>query len=87
MSGAHLTNIYRLQFVSICPADGNSVIYSLEIRSKSMIRVEHINLAVSLEKSAYHEDIADRLYARFGGDQILTAVHQGIEIETVRPVV
>lgn len=81
-----MTNIYRRQFVSVCPADGDSIIYSLEIRIKTMVRVEHINLAVGLEKNAFHEEIANRLYSRFGGEQRITAVHQGVEIETVRGV-
>lgn len=81
-----MTNIYRRQFVSVCPADGDHIIYSLEIRSQTMLRVEHINLAVGLEQKAFHEEIADRLFERFGGEQRITAVHQGVEIETVRGV-
>lgn len=77
-------NIYRRQFVSICPADGDSIIYTLEIRSRAMVRVEHINVALALESKAFHEEIADRLFARFGGEQRMTAVHQGVEIETQR---
>ncbi|ASE54751.1 TPA: hypothetical protein UM509_000748 [Stenotrophomonas maltophilia] len=79
-----MTNIYRKQFVSVCPADGEAIVYSLEIRSETMLRVEHINLATGMEKSAFHEEIADRLSERFGGLQRIIAVHQGVEIETVR---
>jgi len=77
-------NIYRRQFVSVCPADGDTIIYTLEIRSRAMVRVEHINIALALESKAFHEEIADRLFARFGGEQRITAVHQGVEIETRR---
>ena len=77
-------NIYRHTFVATCPADGEQIIYSLEIRSASMIRVEHIRTAAALIKSGYHEAIADQLYERFGGEQRITATHQGVEIETLR---
>lgn len=81
-----MSNIYRRQFVSVCPADGDHIIYSLEIRSQTMLRVEHINTAVALEAKAFHEEIADRLFERFGGEQRIIAVHQGVEIETVRGI-
>lgn len=77
-------NVYRRQFVSVCPADGDAIVYALEIRSATMVRVEHINIALALEAKAFHEDIADRLFDRFGGEQRMTAVHQGVEIETRR---
>ncbi|WP_085599693.1 MULTISPECIES: hypothetical protein [unclassified Pseudomonas] len=77
-------NIYRHSFVATCPADGDAIVYSLEIRSLSMIRVEHIKTATRLIRSGYQETIADELFERFGGEQIITATHQGVEIETVR---
>lgn len=77
-------NIYRHKFVATCPSDGESIVYSLEIRSLSMIRVEHLKTATALIKQGWHEQIADVLAERFGGDQAMKAVHQGVEIETVR---
>lgn len=77
-------NVYRRQFVSVCPADSDAIVYSLEIRSATMLRVEHINLALALEEKSFHEEIANRLFDRFGGEQRITAVHQGVEIETRR---
>ncbi|MFY1021184.1 hypothetical protein [Ectopseudomonas khazarica] len=77
-------NIYRHTFVAECPSDSDQIIYSLEIRSQSMIRVEHIRTATALIKHGYHEAIADQLYERFGGEQRITATHQGVEIETLR---
>ena len=77
-------NIYRFQFVATCPADGDAIVYTLEIRSLRMIMVEHIKTATALIKSGFHEQIADQLSDRFGGDQTILAVHQGVEIETVR---
>ena len=79
-------NCYRLSFVANSP-DGDSdepVIYHLEIKTDRMIRVEHIKTATSLIKKGYHEDIADELIERFGGEQRITATHQGIEIESYR---
>ncbi|MDI2707658.1 hypothetical protein QJ517_28680 [Pseudomonas aeruginosa] len=77
-------NIYRHTFVAECPADGEQIIYRLEIRSPTMIRVEHIRTATALINCGFHEAIADQLHERFGGEQRITAVHQGVEVETVR---
>ncbi len=77
-------NIYRHTFTATCPSDGDTIIYSLEIRSLAVVMVEHIRTATVLIKSGYHERIADELAERLGGDQTIKAVHQGVEIETVR---
>lgn len=77
-------NIYRHTFTAVCPSDGDTIIYRLEIRSPTVIMVEHIKTATALIKTGYHERIADELSGRFGGDQTITATHQGVEIETVR---
>lgn len=77
-------NIYRHTFTASCPSDGETIVYSLEIRSLGVIMVEHIKTATMLIKSGYHERIADELAERFGGDQTIIATHQGVQIETVR---
>lgn len=77
-------NIYRHTFAATCPSDGDTIIYSLEIRTLDVVMVEHIRTATALVKSGYHERIADELAERLGGDQTIKAVHQGVEIETVR---
>lgn len=77
-------NIYRHSFTAVCPADGESIIYRLEIKSSIMIHVEHIKTATALIKKGWHEQIADDLAKRLGGDQTIIATHQGVEIETVR---
>lgn len=77
-------NIYRHTFVAECPADGEQIVYSLEIRSPTMIRVEHIRTATALIKRGYHEQIADGLFAQLGGRQQISATHQGVEVETLR---
>lgn len=78
------SNTYRHIFTATCPSDGEVIVYSLEIRSQTMIRVEHIKTTTALIKQGWHEQIADQLAERFGGDQVVTAVRQGVEIETVR---
>jgi MinD-like ATPase involved in chromosome partitioning or flagellar assembly len=77
-------NTYRYTFAAVCPADGELIIYQLEVKSLSMIHAEHIKTATALIKNGWHEEIADRLAETLGGDQIIIATHQGVEIETVR---
>jgi hypothetical protein len=77
-------NTYRRTFAAVCPADGEMIVYRLEIKSTVMVHVEHIKAATGLIRKGWHEQIADRLAESLGGDQTITATHQGIEIETVR---
>ena len=77
-------NTYRHTFAAVCPSDGETIIYRLELRSTTMIHVEHIRASTALIKKGWHEQIADRLARALGGDQTITATHQGVEIETVR---
>jgi len=77
-------NIYRHTFVAECPADGEQIIYKLEIRSPTMVRVEHIRIATALIKRGFQEEIADRLQDQLGGQQRIVGVHQGVEVETLR---
>jgi hypothetical protein len=77
-------NIYRHTFAAVWPADGEAIIYRLELRSRSMIHVEHIKTATALIKQGWHEQIADSLSETLGGDQSIIATHQGVEIETLR---
>lgn len=77
-------NTYTQKFRATCPANGRSVDYTLVIESSRMVMVEEIQAAVTgLE--GYHEDFADRLLAKFGGSQTLSAYHHGTDIVTVRP--
>lgn len=77
-------NIYRHTFAAVCPADSETIIYRFELRSTSMIHVEHIKTATALIRQGWHEQIADSLSETLGGDQTIIATHQGVEIETVR---
>lgn len=77
-------NTYRPTFAAVCSFDGETIVYPLELRSLSMIHVEHIRAATALIKKGWREQIADRLAESLGGDQTIIATHQGVEIETVR---
>ncbi|UIF88182.1 hypothetical protein [Cupriavidus sp. UYPR2.512] len=77
-------NIYRHKFYSVHPNKGAIMVYELEIATTDVIQVEHLVTACALEKSAFHEDIADRLAERFGGKQTLRAHHNGVDIESRR---
>jgi len=74
-------NTYRHTFAVVCPSDGETIVYRLELRSLSMIHVEHIRAVIALIKKGWHEQIADRLAESLGGDQTIIATHQGVEIE------
>lgn len=77
-------NIYRHTFATSCPNDGDMIVYRLEIRSDSIIWVEHIKTATALIKSGIQELIADSLHKTLGGSLTLIGTHQGIEIESIR---
>lgn len=79
-------NIYRLQFVAHCPSNGQPIVYQFELRTedKRKVLVEHIVIATKLYAVAYHEQIADAFFEQFGGQQIITAHHHGVDIETRR---
>lgn len=80
-------NMYTRTFAVTCPNNGEAIIYTLQITvpAARMIPVEHIVTACALHKKGYHEAIADDLYARFGGHQVMTAHHHGVDLKTVRP--
>lgn len=76
-------NTYRYTFVAACPANGEQIVYSLELQHQDKVLVEHIKTACALHREGYQEDIAADLHARFGGTLALRAMHHGVEIETV----
>lgn len=76
-------NTYRYKFVAACPANGESIVYSLTLRHQDKVLVEHIKTACALHREGYQEDIAADLHARFGGTLTLHAMHHGVEIYTV----
>ena len=77
-------NIYTYVFVVNCPLNSESIIYTLVLRHLEKVLVEHIKTACSLFKVGHHEDIADELFRRFGGEQVLTAHHHGVDLRSER---
>lgn len=79
-------NIYRFNFIARCPTNGKLISYAYELRKpdNEKVLVEHIKTAAALLDSGFHEDIADILFSRFGGVQILKANHHEVDIETHR---
>jgi hypothetical protein len=78
------TNIYRHQFIAECPNNGQAIVYTLQITSDKTVMVEHIVTACAMIWRGFHEDIADQLHERFGGQQVIKASHHGVDIETLR---
>jgi hypothetical protein len=81
-----VSNTYRHKFFSRCPNNGQTIEYAVEITvpATSKIMVEHIVTAGKLCDNAYHERIADCFFDQFGGQQVITAHHHGVDIETRR---
>lgn len=78
------SNIYRYTITETSPNDREAIVSSLEIRSPALIRVKHIKTASALIKQSWHEQMAGQLAERFSGAQVIEAVYQGVEIETMR---
>lgn len=78
-------NIYRHQFVCVCPANRMPIVYQLEVQSLKMIYVEKIVVACQMWQQEFHEKIADALAQQFPGThQVLRAHHHGVDVETQR---
>ncbi len=77
-------NTYRAEFHARCPNNGARIHYRWALTTSSVVRVEAINDALDARREGFHEDIADALSRRFGGEQTLVAEHHGVTIETKR---
>jgi hypothetical protein len=77
-------NIYRYTFTATCPVDGAAIEYRIHIEADSPIKAEQIVAECTFNQSEFHEGIADLLFEKLGGRQVLTATHTGVEIETRR---
>lgn len=77
-------NTYIYAFELDCPNNGERIAYKVEIVARRTIMVENIVSFFSSLTSAFHEDIADKSYETFGGFQIITAHHHGVNVETRR---
>ena len=77
-------NLYETTFDCKCPANGVRVTYTLKLYHKNMVFVESLVDELVKFKDGYHELIADKLHNIFGGQQVITAHHHGIDITTWR---
>jgi len=77
-------NIYKYKFPLVCPVNKLKINYKLKIISKETIMVELIASQINSISEYLHEDLADAFFAKFGGVQVLTAHHHGIDIKTIR---
>ena len=77
-------NTYTVQFFAFCPVNGVRILYTLSIEIDLVIMAETLIDTVTLIDKGFHEEIADDLLREFGGKQVMTANHHGVEIKTVR---
>lgn len=78
------SNEYNFNFRMKCPNNGKPVEYRASIIASCIIPVEEIADFLRDMTEGYHEDNADLLYDRFGGNQVIVANHHGITVKTVR---
>lgn len=78
-------NSYRYTFLATCPNNNRTISYQFTLWSPRMVMVEEIKSFCDSLKRGFHEDFADRLFAKFGCRQQLEAHHHGVDVETVRP--
>jgi len=77
-------NIYKISFTLSCPNNGEQIFYKLKITSVHKIMVEQIHAVIDEFKGqGFHEDVADKMHS-LGGKQQIIAIHQGVEIKTIR---
>lgn len=77
-------NSYTTRFSAICPVNEKRIEYTLRIESHEYISVEKILRAVKRCTRGFHEDFADELIRKLGGNQTLSAEHHGVLIQTER---
>ena len=76
-------NTYEHNFTADCPNNGAKIRYALTILTPATIMVEDI-VAACEGKAVYHEQLADALHSKFGGQQTMVAFHHGVKITTTR---
>ncbi len=77
-------NSYTHRFIAVCPNNGAKIEYEATIETTDRIMVEDIVSECLKIKSGFHEDIADKLIARFGGVQTIKAHHHGVDLKSRR---
>ena len=77
-------NTYEYNFSVVCPNDKESIQFNLSITTAETIFVEDIKTFLEGHKEAFQEDLANKLHAKFGGRQVIKAIHQDVLITTCR---
>lgn len=77
-------NKYSIKFELSCPNNDQRIAYQASIETDRTIMAENLYGYFASLASAFHEDLADQAYERFGGRQTIRAHHHGVDIETVR---
>jgi hypothetical protein len=77
-------NRYTRRFEAACPNNDQKIAYTLMIETDEVIMVEDIVAFTEAIGKGFHEAIADDMHVQFGGRQVLTAFHHGVDILTVR---
>ena len=77
-------NIYEVSISTVCPVNGQPVDLYITIKTKNVVMVETLLLFLEDSKNNLHEDLADRLYKKFGGKQVVKGFHHGVWITTER---
>jgi hypothetical protein len=83
-TGIIVVNTYKIKFNAICPVNEDEIQYFLTIKTSKMIQVEAIKEFTDRLSRGFHEKFADMLHGKFGGYQLMTAIHGGVTIETER---
>lgn len=78
-------NVYTHRFSAVCPANAQSISYTFKLTTEWLVKVEEIQKTFPDNLTKFHEELADQLYAKFGGEQVLEAWHHGTHIRTQRP--
>lgn len=77
-------NAYAVEFFAKCPTNGVRIHYRLTIERSVPVTVERLIEEVEQIEHGFHEDIADHLFAIFGGAQTMIADHHSVTITTTR---
>lgn len=77
-------NKYQTKFVIECITNQKPIMYRLTIVTHETIIVEELLKFIKKLKTNYHEKIADELFKKFGGKQVVKGFHHGVWITTER---
>jgi hypothetical protein len=79
-------NIYSITFRGRCPRNKELITYHLTIQTQKqeIILAENLEEVTGSLDDLLHEDMADKLFEKFGNKQCLVAKHGNTTIKTFR---